>query len=78
MGTHYVYALSSVERNYIYKGMCADVIKRFHRHNNGFEKTTKPYKPFLLIYSEEFENRKLTREKEVYLKSPKGREELKK
>ena len=78
METHYVYALSSVNRNYIYKGMSADVIKRFHRHNSGHEKTTKPYRPFILIYSQEFDSRELAREKEVYLKSPNGREELKK
>ena len=48
----YVYAISSISRNYIYVGLTSNVEERIKRHNLGYEQTTKPYKPFLLIYSE--------------------------
>ena len=39
--------------------------------------TTKPYIPFILIYSEKFETRAEARDKEKYLKSGSGKEFLK-
>ena len=74
---YYVYAIASLERNYIYKGLTSDVIKRFHRHNNGFERTTKPYRPFILIYSESCTDRLVARKREKYFKSLAGNEKLK-
>ena len=47
------------------------------RHNNGYEKTTKPYTPFKLIYSEKVETRIEARKREKYLKSGIGKEFLK-
>ena len=46
------------------------------RHNSGYEKTTKPYKPFKLIYSEKCENRIEARQREIYWKSGTGKEKL--
>ncbi|MGQ9643826.1 MAG: GIY-YIG nuclease family protein [Ignavibacterium sp.] len=74
----YVYALKSKTRNYIYVGMTANIKDRMHRHNSGYEKTTRSYRPFELIYLEAFDNRKQAREKEKYLKSGSGKEYLKK
>jgi putative endonuclease len=72
-----VYAISSKIKNYIYVGMCMDIDERFRRHNAGYEKTTRPYRPFNLIYTEPFPNRILARKKEKYLKSGVGKEYLK-
>uniref|UniRef100_A0A832G097 GIY-YIG nuclease family protein n=1 Tax=Ignavibacterium album TaxID=591197 RepID=A0A832G097_9BACT len=74
----YVYALKSKTRNYIYVGMTANITDRMHRHNSGYEKTTRSYRPFELIYLEEFKDRHQAREKEKYLKSGIGKEYLKK
>jgi putative endonuclease len=52
-----VYAFKSKIKNYIYVGMTQNLGNRIRRHNNGFEKTTKPYKPFELIYSESYQTR---------------------
>ncbi|BDQ01520.1 GIY-YIG nuclease family protein [Ignavibacterium sp.] len=73
----YVYALKSKIRNYIYVGMTSDINDRMRRHNSGYEKTTRSYRPFELIYLEEFENRQEARIKEKYLKSGVGKEFLK-
>ncbi|HSL88737.1 MAG TPA: GIY-YIG nuclease family protein [Ignavibacteriaceae bacterium] len=77
MKKYFVYALSSLLRNYIYVGQTDNIERRFIEHNNGKNKTTRPYRPFKLIYTEEFTSRKEAREKEKYLKSGSGKEFLK-
>ncbi len=47
------------------------------RHNCGYERTTKPYAPFILIYKETLDTRKEARAREKYLKSGVGRELIK-
>jgi len=72
-----VYVLSSLNRNYIYVGQTENLNRRFEQHNEGHEKTTKPYRPYKIIYSEKFLDRKSARVKEKYLKSGIGKEFLK-
>lgn len=71
-----VYAIKSVERNYIYVGMTNNLKRRLTEHNTGKNRSTKAYVPFNLIFQAEFENRVLAREKEKYLKSGVGKEFL--
>lgn len=73
---YFVYALRSINRNYIYVGMTSDLDKRINAHNRGYERTTKPYLPFNLIYTEKCENRKEARISEKYFKSGVGKEFL--
>jgi len=47
------------------------------RHYSGYEKTTRSYRPFELIYTEEYSERLKAREREKYLKSGAGKEFLK-
>jgi putative endonuclease len=68
-----VYAISSETRNYIYVGLTSNLKKRIEFHSNGYEQTTKPYRPFRLIYNEEFSDRPSAREREKYLKSGVGK-----
>lgn len=56
--------------------MTIDLEERIERHNKGKEKTTRPYKPFELIYSERKETRIEAREREKYWKSGVGKEQL--
>ena len=72
-----VYAISSLSKNYIYVGMTNDINRRLAEHNNGENKSTKAYRPFVLIYSKEFPDRFSARLKEKYLKSGIGKEFLK-
>ncbi len=77
MNIIFVYALKSVERNYLYVGMTSDINRRVIEHNYGENKSTKAYRPFVLIYSEGFPDRVSARKKEKYLKSGIGKEFLK-
>jgi putative endonuclease len=43
-------------------------------HHNGYNKSTKPYRPFKLILTEKFETRSAARTREKYLKSGSGKE----
>ena len=72
----YVYAISSLKHNYIYVGMTENIDVRVKRHNDGRERTTKFYRPFVIIYTEECENRKEARIREKYWKSGVGKEKL--
>ena len=56
--------------------MTKDVGARIARHNAGKEKTTKPYVPFQLIYSEVCTGRVAARQKEKYWKSGIGKQKL--
>ena len=71
-----VYAISSLNRNYIYVGLTSDLESRIARHNKGYEKTTKPYRPFVLLFSEQVNTRTDARELEKYWKSGIGKEKL--
>ncbi len=73
----FVYAIKSLVRNYIYVGLTNSIERRIDEHNRGKNRSTKSYRPFKLIYSEEFETRKEAREREIYLKSGIGKEFLK-
>jgi putative endonuclease len=72
-----VYAIKSLNRNYIYVGMTNNLERRFKEHNNRENKSTKAYAPFILIHTEVFESRILARVKEKYLKSGIGKAFLK-
>lgn len=72
-----VYALSSEVRSYICVGMTSNLEKRLTAHSRGYERTTKPYRPFVLIYTEEYSTRKEARMREKYLKSGVGKSYLK-
>jgi putative endonuclease len=74
---YYVYAISSLERNYIYVGLTDNIERRLSEHNTGKNKTTKAYSPFVLIYFEKCGNRIEARIKEKYFKSGIGKEKLK-
>lgn len=73
----FVYAIKSSIKNYIYVGITNNLDRRFAEHNSGKNKTTKPYRPFVLIYSEKFITRLEARQKEKVLKSGFGKEFLK-
>jgi len=71
---YFTYAIRSVIRNYTYVGLSNDIKRRFNQHNKGYNRTTKPYRPFVIIYTKEFKTRVEAREHEKYLKSSKGRD----
>jgi putative endonuclease len=73
---HYVYILQSSKNNSFYIGYTTDLRKRFHKHNAGENKATKPYIPFKLIFYEAFLNRVDAKHREEYLKGGYGRKTI--
>jgi len=74
---HYVYAIKSLVKNYIYVGITDNPDRRINQHNTGRSKTTRYYTPFKLILIEKYNNRIDARKREKYLKSGCGKEFLK-
>ena len=72
-----VYVLKSLIKNFHYVGFTDNLERRFTQHNLGYERSTKAYKPFKLIYTEVVATREEAREREKFLKSGKGREFIK-
>lgn len=62
----------------LYKGLSKDLERRISEHNSGKTRSTKPYKPWVLVYFEEFDNFEDALKREKYFKSGSGREFLKK
>jgi putative endonuclease len=76
---YYVYILFSESSGKTYVGYTSDLSRRLSEHNitekKGF---TLKYRPWKLIYSEMFEEKKEASSKEKYFKTGKGRDEIKK
>jgi len=74
---YYTYAIKSEIRNYIYVGITNNPNRRINEHCRGYEKTTKPYRPFKTMLIEKYSNRIEARNREKFLKSGFGKEYLK-
>ncbi|NJN35387.1 MAG: GIY-YIG nuclease family protein [Saprospiraceae bacterium] len=61
----------------MYVGLTNNIPRRLSEHNEGKNKTTKPYAPFYLFYSEICSDRPTARLREIYLKSGAGKSYLK-
>ena len=74
---YFIYAISSVHYNFIYVGMTQDVERRIKQRNSGSQRSTKPHKPFKLIFVETVDGtREEARIREKYWKSGIGKEKL--
>lgn len=68
----YVYIIKSNKDNGYYIGITKDIRKRLDKHNKGQVNSTKNRKPFILVLTEEFDDYKSARTREIELKSYKG------
>jgi putative endonuclease len=75
--SYFVYALKSEKDGRIYVGFSENVDKRLKEHNNGKTKSTKGFRPWFLIFTEECQTRIEARKLEKYYKSGIGKEKLK-
>ena len=73
-----VYILFSSTHDRYYIGQTNDIENRLIRHNSGYVKSTKAYKPWEMVYTEKFESRAEAMNRERYLKSMKSREYIEK
>jgi putative endonuclease len=69
---YYVYILKSTSSKRYYVGSTADLPKRLHKHNSGSNKSTKAYKPWVIAYSEKFQEKGKALARERQIKSYKG------
>ena len=74
----FLYVLESINYEKIYVGSTNDLERRLKEHNLGYCNFTKKYKPWKLLYKENFKNLLDARKREKYLKSGSGRELIKK
>jgi len=74
---YYVYLLKSVKNHDLYIGYCSDLKERFRRHNEGRVTSTKPNRPWLLIYYEAYQNKFDATKRERQLKNHRSKEDLK-
>jgi putative endonuclease len=72
-----IYAIKSSFADRIYVGFTLDLERRIKEHNQGRTRSTKGFRPWVLIYSESAENRKEARDREKYFKGGCGKEFLK-
>lgn len=75
---HYVYILQSKKNNSFYIGCTKDLKRRLSEHNNGDNISTKPFRPYALIFYEAFIIQKDALKREKYLKSGWGFRTIKK
>ena len=73
----YTYILYSNYFDKFYIGQSSDLDKRFSRHQNGYVKSTKPFRPWKLVYFESFDTRKEAVNREAVLKSWKSKVRIK-
>ncbi|EKD67698.1 MAG: hypothetical protein ACD_48C00257G0002 [uncultured bacterium] len=68
----YTYVLESKIKKKLYIGYTGDLVKRVKEHNLGLNQSTKPYKPWKLIYYEASLDQEDAKRREKYLKTSQG------
>lgn len=73
----YNYVIQSKKNRSLYIGYTKDLRRRLKEHNQGLNMSTKPFKPWELIYYEACLNLDDTKRREEYLKTTQGRRLIK-
>ena len=73
---YYVYILRSVNFGMYYKGQTNNILNRLERHNRGYEKYTKAYRPWELVFYAKYETRPEAVLMEKKLKNLKSRKRI--
>ncbi len=66
---YFVYVLQSRKDSSYYIGYTANLVKRIKEHNSGKTRSLRHRLPVDLIYYEEFENKRKTKDRENQIKS---------
>lgn len=64
----YLYILKSKKDNELYIGSTNDLRKRLKEHNSGLVRSTRPRRPFEIVYYEAYKSEKDARKRERNLK----------
>ncbi|OGU59526.1 MAG: hypothetical protein A2X64_08250 [Ignavibacteria bacterium GWF2_33_9] len=71
---YHIYILQSIQTGRLYIGQTANLVSRLDRHNAGSVPSTKPYRPWNLIFSKEFLTRTEAIKEENRLKKLKSKD----
>ena len=71
-----VYILYSGEFDRYYIGQTNNIESRIKRHNSGYVRSTKPYRPWNLVFQTNMKDRKAAVQLETKLKSYKSRDKI--
>lgn len=74
---HYFYVLLSKKDGKLYLGFTPNLKRRLKEHNDGKIQSTKPRRPFRLIYNEAHISKEDAQRRENYFKTTKGKSTLK-
>jgi putative endonuclease len=74
---YYAYILKSDKDQRYYYGSTSNMAERLKKHNAGGVPSTKHRRPLQLIYQEEFDNKALALNRELFFKSIDGYKWLK-
>lgn len=66
---YYTYVLYSACYDRYYIGQTNNITSRLDRHNRGYVRSTKAYRPWKLVYVENYDTRSGAVKRETYLKS---------
>ena len=68
-----VYALKNEVNNEIYVGITKDLTQRMKAHNQGKNRYTKAFMPWIVFYTEDYADYETARKREKALKSTTGK-----
>lgn len=74
---YYIYILESINFGKLYTGYTEDLASRLKKHNSGNVRSTKAFKPYRILYTENFDDKTPARKRELFLKSGQGRKWIK-
>ncbi len=74
---YYVYVLKSLKDHKLYIGYSENLKRRFSEHQSGKVPSTKPRRPFELIFYEAYKAMSDAKRREMYFKTNKGKSSLK-
>ena len=65
---YFVYIIKSLAKSWYYVGSCNNKGRRLSQHNSGLTKSTKPYAPFEVVYSESYPTQTECKKREISIK----------
>ncbi len=69
----YTYIIYSKSSDKYYTGYCSNIETRLEKHNFGATRSTKPGRPWILVYSESFHSKREAIQRESEIKCKKSR-----
>ncbi len=75
---YFLYILQNRKAAHFYVGVTQNLETRLKSHNKGSTKSTKPYRPWMIMYHESYDSKGEAYKREYFLKHPSGYLEKKK